>query len=256
MMEEMGRLKRKEYASRSQAMRQDQFAWFLVPALLLLLLALILPDRRRVAPSGQASRADSQKLTQVAVALAAFLALASLPGRAQSVHTLAESARADYVAGRYESALGSYQRALQQASTPSLKFRLHFNIGTCMLALRRSQEAKDELSLALAGAEPLVKRRALYNLAQAFYAGGDRERALASLRALLIDGPDDRDAQLLYEWILRQKPPSQPPPQNPPNPPPQPPPPDVLEQLPMPPPKELQNEMRPPEPPAPGMKPW
>ncbi len=256
MMEEMGRLKRKEYASRSQAMRQDQYAWFLVPALMLLLLALVLPDRRRVPASGPASRADSKERAQAVVALAAFLALASFPAKAQSVHTLSETARADYLAARYESALTSYQRALQQASAPPLKSRLHFNIGTCMLALQRSQEAKDELSLALAGAEPLVRRRALYNLAQAFYAGGDRERALASLRTLLIDGPEDRDAQLLYEWILRQKPPDQPPPQKPPNPPPQPPPPDVLEQLPMPPPKELQNEMRPPEPPVPGMKPW
>ena len=256
MMEEMGRLKRKEYASRSQAMRQDQYAWFLVPALLLLLLALLLPDRRRVPAWGRVPGADSKKPTQAAVALAAFLALASFPAKAQSVHALSETARADYLAARYESALTSYQRALQQTSAPAVKSRLHFNIGTCMLALRRSQEARDELSFALAGADPLVKRRALYNLAQAFYAGGDRERALASLRAILIDGPDDRDAQLLYEWILRQKPPDQPPPQKPPNPPPQPPPPDVLEQLPMPPPKELQNEMRPPEPPVPGMKPW
>jgi Ca-activated chloride channel homolog len=252
VVEEMGRLKRKEYATRSQAMRQDQYALFLGPALGLLALALLIPDRRRLAslPRGRGRGAG------LAAALAfALLALSPSATPAQSVSQLAESANAAYASGRPETALALYQRALQQTSSPDLKPLLHFNVGTCLLALDRAPEARDELTLALPGAAPLVKERALYNLAQSFAAAGDRNRALESLRSLLVDAPEDRDAQRLYEWILRQQPPQQPPPQKqPPNPPPKTP--DVLEQLPMPPPKELQDQVKPPDQPLPGMKPW
>ena len=250
VVEEMGRLKRKEYATRSQAMRQDQYALFLGPALALLAVALLIPDRRRLAalPKG--------KGPAIAAAFAlALLALRPVATPAQSVSQLAESASAAYASGHTDTALLLYQRALQQTSSPDLKPLLHFNVGTCMLALDRAAEARDELTLALPGAAPLVKERALYNLAQSYQASGDRSRALQSLRTLLVDSPEDRDAQRLYEWILRQQPPEPPPPQKqPPNPPPKAP--DVLEQLPMPPPKELQDQVKPPDQPLPGMKPW
>ena len=253
IVEELGHLKRKEYASRSQAMRQDQFTWFLVPALCMLLFALALPDRRGFLSPAPPDQRRSGRGT-LAIALLC-LALAGTAFHAQSVQSLAESARTAYASGRLETALGLYQKALQQAPSSALKYRLHFNAGTCFLALKRPQDAVNELSLAMAGSDPVVKERALYNLAQAFYAGNDRERALSSLRALLIDDPTNRDAQLLYEWILRQSPPKQPPPP-PEQPPPQTKPPDVLEQLPMPPAKELQDQVRPPDTPRPGMKPW
>ena len=177
--------------------------------------------------------------------------------RAQSAHALAESARASYSKGEFGAALSLYQRALQQTDLQSIKPLLRYNAGTCLLALGKPQEARDELTLALAGIDAGVKGRALYNLSKAFFASGDRARSLSTLRALLEDEPDNRSAALFYEWILRQTPPDQPPPPDnpPPNPPP-PPPPDVLEQLPMPPPKELQDQMHPPQPPIPGMKPW
>jgi Ca-activated chloride channel homolog len=252
VVEEMGRLKRKEYATRSQAMRQDQYALFLGPALALLAVALLIPDRRRLAalPKGKG------KGPAIAVAATlALLALRPVATPAQSVSQLAQTANAAYVSGHPDTALLLYQRALQQASSPDLKPLLHFNVGTCLLALDRPVEARDELTQALPGAAPLVKERALYNLAQSYHAAGDRSRALQTLRTLLVDSPEDRDADRLYEWILRQQPPEPPPPQKqPPNPPPKAP--DVLEQLPMPPPKELQDQVKPPDQPPPGMKPW
>lgn len=252
MVEEMGRLKRKEYATKSQAMRQDQYALFLGPALALLALALLIPDRRRLAAVSKGQGKDAAVAAVLALSLCAF---ASQSTPAQSVAQLAESARTAYASGKPETALTLYQRALQQTSSPALKPLLHFNVGTCLLALDRAAEARDELTLALPGAPPLVKERALYNLAQSFQAAGDRDRALSTLRTLLVDSPEDRDAQRLYEWILRQQPPPQPPPQKqPPNPPPKAP--DVLEQLPLPPPKELQDQVKPPDQPLPGMKPW
>ena len=257
VVEEMGRLKRKEYASKSQAMRQDQFALFLWPAALLLALALLIPDRRRLPPE-MSKPARGGKKAPVALLLALLGgALAWIAPQAQSVRSLAESARTDYARGQFGAALVLYQRALQQADSPAVKPLLHYNAGTCLLALGRPKEARDELTLALAGAGKGVEGSALYNLSKALFASGDRDRALATLRALLEKDPENRSATLFYEWILRQTPPHQPPPpDHPPPKPPTPPPPDVLEQLPMPPPKELQDQMRPPQSPVPGMKPW
>ena len=259
IVEEMGRLKRKEYASRSRAMRQDQFAVFLWPALFLLGMALMIPDRRTV--PGKAAGAAPKKRNAVGIAglvmLGGLLSSSAGSVHAQSVYSLSESARAECAKGQWGAALLLYQQALQKAEAASVKPLLHYNAGTCFLALGKAPEARDELTLALSGASSGLKERALYNLSQAFYAGGDRDRALGVLRTLLEDEPENRNAALLYEWILRQRPPDQPPPEdNPPQQPPPPKPPDVLEQLPMPPPKELQDQMRPPQQPLPGMKPW
>ena len=46
IQEELSRLKRREYASRSRAARQDHYDLFLTPAALLLLVALVIPGRK------------------------------------------------------------------------------------------------------------------------------------------------------------------------------------------------------------------
>lgn len=46
IQEELNRLKRKEYATRSRAARQDHYDLFLVPAVLLLFLATVIPGRK------------------------------------------------------------------------------------------------------------------------------------------------------------------------------------------------------------------
>ncbi|MEJ2420252.1 MAG: VWA domain-containing protein [Acidobacteriota bacterium] len=48
--EELMHLKRREYASKSQVRRQDHFALFLIPALLLLAGAVLIPDRKKWPP--------------------------------------------------------------------------------------------------------------------------------------------------------------------------------------------------------------
>lgn len=265
ILSEFSRLKRKEYASRSRSMRQDQFAWFLAPAVFLLLLALFMPGRRRPpadlsAPAKKPPhRAQARSAALLfAAALALGLLSSSPPLRAQSPARLARQAREAFQAGRPDAALSLYRHAIQETDSPDLQAMLHYNAGTCLLALHKPGDAENELTLALASPDSAVKLKALYNLAHAFFASGDRQRAMASLRTILIGDPANRQAQLFYEWLLRNKPPQKKPPpeKQPPKPPPKVKPPDVLEQLPMPPPKELQDQMRKPAKIPPGMKPW
>jgi tetratricopeptide (TPR) repeat protein len=257
ILEEFGRLKRREYATRSQAMRQDQFAWFLAPALLLVLMCLLIPGRKRIRETEPASPVRVPGSASVLAALALLASLA-LPSFAASPASLARQAHAAHTAGQAEKALGLYRRALQEGPPPRDAHVLRYNLGTCLLALKRPSEARDELTLALMGEREEVKFRALYNLAHAYYDEGSSDKALASLKMLLLSEPGNRDAKLFYEWILRNKPeqpPKKAPDQNEP-PPPQAQPPDLLEQLPMPPPKDLQDQIKPRDNPLPSMKPW
>jgi Ca-activated chloride channel family protein len=258
ILDEMSHLKKKEYASRSQAQREEKFGWFLSPAFAMLLLFFLLPERGRPPRVGEAPRfpAPGPRAGLLVILAASLGLLPSSGAAAASPFSLAQQGRAAYASGKYEQALGLYRRALQENSRPSLGPVLHYDVGTCLLALGRASEAKDEFTLALAGAEPGVRRSALYNLAQALSSQGERDRAMAALRLLLAAEPENREAKVLYEWLLRQEPPPPPPPSDTPPPPPQTRPPDVLEQLPMPEPKELQDQLKPPEGTPPGMKPW
>ncbi|MEW6757058.1 MAG: VWA domain-containing protein [Acidobacteriota bacterium] len=259
LLEELGRLKRREYASKSRATRQEQFRWFAAPALLFLFAALLLPGRRRLPREGAAPARRSHAPLAPGAGLVLGAALLACAGQvwARSPRSSAAEALAAYRAGSADRALVLYRQALAASDDPAEKALLNFNLGTCLLAKKDPHRAVDALTLALVTDEPEVKIPTLYNLALALYDSGSPDRALASLRGLLTLEPGHQAAKLLYEWILRNRPEEPPPPDEPPEPPPpHAKPPDLLEQLPMPPPKDMQDQIRPPEDPPPGMKPW
>ncbi len=259
-LEEFKHLKHKEYATKARLKRQDQFSWFLFPALILLSCAFMVPDRRRATfrkrPMNNKQKHDRGTTRLFIILLLAALFLSGGALRAESPAGLASKALKSFKAGRVENALTIYKRAMARNPKPALSAILHFNAGTCLLALHKNEDARKELSLALEGRNPSVTRDALFNLAHAYYAAGDSDDALTFLRTLLIDSPGDRSAISLYEWILRRKPRNKPPPPKKKPPPPKSTPPDVLRQLPMPPPTALQRQVRRPTKPPPGMKPW
>ncbi len=259
LLEELGRLKRREYASKSRATRQEQFRWFATPALLLLLGALLLPGRKRIPGDLAAGMkgASSPRAHGAWLLLGAALLASTGSLWARSPRASAADALVAYRAGSPDRALVLYRQALSASDDPAEKARLHYNVGTCLLAKKDPHRAVDALTLALVIDEPEVKIPTLYDLALALYESGSPDRALASLRGLLTLEPGHQAGKLLYEWILRNRPEEPPPPDEPPAPPPpQSKPPDLLEQLPMPSPRDMQDQIRPPEDPPPGMKPW
>ncbi len=250
ILEELGRLKRREYASRSRATRQEQYRWFVLPALLFLLAALAIPGRVRLAGGRKAA-------TGQAAAAALLLLLAAFPAGARSPASLSREALEAFRRGSPDRALALYRQALASAPDAALTARLQYNVGTCLLARKDFAQAADALTLALASPQPEVKEAALYNLAHAAYGMGSTEKALSALRLLLVQNPAHREAKVFYEWIVKNRPEEPPtPPDQPPPPPPSARPPDLLEQLPLPPPKNLDEQVRPPDNPPPGMKPW
>lgn len=245
ILEELGRLKRREYASKSRATRQEQYRWFVLPAFLFLLAALAIPGR--VPPPGAVKGA----------ALTLLLLLPALSSEARSPASLSRQAMEAFRQGSPDQALILYRQALASASDAALAARLQYDIGTCLLARKDFSQAADALTLAMASPQAEVKRASLYNLAHAAYGMGSTEKALFALRLLLVEDPTHREAKVFYEWILSHRPQEPPPPPDRPSqPPPAARPPDLLEQIPLPPPKDLQDQVRAPDNPPPGMKPW
>ncbi len=188
---------------RSVASREDfvsRFSWFLVPALLLLLLDTYLVQRptRRV-PTGSVS------------AMAAGVML---------MMTLGACARAPDPAillaqGDVPGAIRAYERMLADGDT---SYRTRYNLGTALLAADSLAAVRDLFDGVRRGADGEVRERARYNaglayLVQAMRADGDSaDAAYASARALyrayLGERYTDEDAKWNYELTLRPKPPS------------------------------------------------
>ena len=61
LAQEIGRMDQQEFAARKTRSRPDRYAWFLLPALLLLALEALLPD-------GGTLRRDRQRTTRLAAA--------------------------------------------------------------------------------------------------------------------------------------------------------------------------------------------
>lgn len=108
----------------------------------------------------------------------------------------------------YADAVSRYRQALPKGGTP----RLHYNLGTSLLRLGESEEARGELAEALQAQDPDLRLRAFYNLGNAYAADATddaqaTERARATVdayrRALQLD-PGNQDAKWNLELALRR----------------------------------------------------
>ncbi len=173
-----------------------------------------------------------------------ILLLSALSAAAESPSKTAEKALAAFQGEKVEEALSLYRESLALETTDSGLAVLHFNIGACLLALDRAPESRDELMLSLGVSDEEMQPEVLYNLAHAHQRMRSKNEAMDALKACILKDPTHRKAKLFYEWLLRQDPPQdEPPPDEPPPEEPQsaPPPPNILEQLPSPPLKDLQD---------------
>ncbi len=136
-----------------------------------------------------------------------FLLLTVLLGAGLAVQQ--EKGNRAHRRGEYADAIERYRQARpKEGGTP----RLHYNLGTSLLQLGESEQARGELSEALQAQDPELRLRAFYNLGNAYAAAvtGDA-RAMEQLRAtvdayrraLLLD-PRSQDAKWNLEIALRR----------------------------------------------------
>ena len=176
--------------------RPLRLEWFLVPALLLLLLDAWRTD------GGNWNRA--RRILRFAAPLVIAVVFTN-PAFAQNPATLFEQ-------GRYDEAARQWKLAIEGGDE---RLSALYNLGSALLAADSLPTAEEALERAAATPEANVRNRALFNLGLARLKRArrpeepDRQRAaegaIAAYRALLLEDPDDIDAKWNYELALRAR---------------------------------------------------
>ena len=144
----------------------EQYHWFLAAAIALLLLEMLLPDRKREAKTARPTP-GAVPPAGAAKAAALLLILCFLPGL-----ILASPATAlrDYNSGNYTNALAEYER-LAQTGTNDL--RLLFNAGAAAYRATNFDEAAMLFQEAIAAPDLKLQQQAYYNLGNTQYRQGE-----------------------------------------------------------------------------------
>lgn len=156
---------------------EDRFIWFAAPALLLLLIAIGLGDRRR---------RPGRKFSNVAlVLLVGAMSLTSLTGCERPFEKQQdEVSRANELVdeGNFEEALKLYDEA--QAKVPTTP-ELSYNRGRALLGLERWEEAQEAFARALETEDPSLRFDAYTNLGLALAGKEEWSEAYDAFRAAL-----------------------------------------------------------------------
>ncbi|HVZ48014.1 MAG TPA: VWA domain-containing protein [Gemmatimonadaceae bacterium] len=185
--------------------RPLHLAWFLVPAVVLLLLDAWRTDGGTWSRVRRLLHLAAPAVVVIRLVTGAVVAAAPRPADAQGAPTL-------YREGRFGEAAAAWRRLVEKGDE---RLATMYNLGTSLLRADSLATAEEALERAAASPESAVRRKALFNLGlsrlkRAVRADEpDRQRAadgaIAAYRALLLEQPDDGDAKWNYELALRAR---------------------------------------------------
>jgi tetratricopeptide (TPR) repeat protein len=133
----------------------------------------------------------------------AALALATTAGVDRRAAQVNNEANRLYEAGKLEDAQSRYEEAEQRAPDAA---EILYNRGNAALRLGQPAEAASYLRRAAeVGGDPALRERSYYNLGNALHASGNLPAAAEAYRRALILDPEDRDAKINYEKVLRDQ---------------------------------------------------
>jgi Ca-activated chloride channel family protein len=197
----LARLQRTQRQSDLGRERTQRYQWFLLPALLLVLVDTWLAERR------QKRRAvPAMPLATAATAMVLLL----LPVTANAAPDEAERL---YRAGRFAEAAAIWKQAITSGDTTA---QTYYNLGTALLKAEQPDEAIEPLERAATATDDEIRYRALFNLGLLYL---DRARTLENeaaeqafatanglYRRVLRLRPSELDAKWNYELTLRVQP--------------------------------------------------
>lgn len=196
-------LRRQQRVASAGETRTPRYQWFLLPAILLLILDTLLAERRGRRPKGIPGAAEA---APIAAVLLLFLAGCNSAGPA--------AARA-YHAKQYPRAAAMYRDLINKGdrTAPTL-----YNYGTSLLAadsLTSAAEALERAADVAGGRDAEIRYRSLFNLGLAHLKRGlalppqqanePLDAALAAYKKVLLLRSADVDAKWNYELALRKK---------------------------------------------------
>ena len=194
----------------------ERYHWPLAAAIVLLLLEVLLPERKReagktrVRSSGSSRSGSLEGGTPNGIAATTTVALLLLfPGFAFASPS---SALREYRSGRYDAAFNEYQQALQKKADDP---RLHYNAGAAAYRDQKFDEAARHFGAALAAPDLRLQEQAYYNLGNTLFRLGDAlpdpkkkqeawENSVKGFESTLKLNPQDADAQFNRDFVKQR----------------------------------------------------
>jgi Ca-activated chloride channel homolog len=198
-------LPKNESTSKLIRMYHERFQWPLGLAILLLLLEMFLPDRKRVSRNEAIMSATNPELRKIVALLVLGLTTAT---------TLASPGKAlrDYEAGHYKDAYQEYLDLLQRRPDDP---RLQYNAGAAAYQAKKFEEAQKHFSAAATAPDLKLQEKAYYNLGNSFFRAGEDdpnpeqkkqnwEQSLKQFETALKLDPKDPDAQFNRGYVQKR----------------------------------------------------
>jgi Ca-activated chloride channel family protein len=233
----LAKLPKSQHQEKFVRQYHDRYHWPLAAAIVLLLVEVLFPERKRVSSTRSARTAKptntpgspstkgpplSNGLTQPASSIlqpqSSLLALGcisciswSLLWPAQGLASPSSALR-EYKAGQYDQALKEYERLLQKKSDDP---RLHFNAGASAYRNKQFDEAAKQFNATLSSPDLKLQGLAYYNEGNALYHLGERnpdpkqrtefwEKAAQDYQSSMKLNPQDADAKFNYEFVKKR----------------------------------------------------
>ena len=196
ILAEWGRLQKDGGETQFERLPIERFQLFLLPALALMVLAELIPDRKRT----NRQEPSTGKTVPLMSLLLLFAVLVS--GCAASPQRLNNDGNRYFKDGDYDKALQNYQRAqtgLPDAPEP------YYNEANTHYRRGAFDQAAQALQKSLEKARDVMAEKAFYNLGNTFYQAGALDQAAEAYRNALRILPDDQDAKVNLELALQKK---------------------------------------------------
>jgi Ca-activated chloride channel family protein len=233
----LAKLPKSQHQEKFVRQYHERYYWPLAVAIVLLLVEMLFPERKRVSPakyakdakpvqthggpsSSRSSLANGQPRSPATalqpqsslLSLWCILCISwSLLWPAQGFASPSSALR-EYKAGQYDQALKEYERLLQKKTDDP---RLHFNAGAAAYRNRQFDEAAKQFNATLTSPDLKLQGLAYYNEGNALYHLGEKnpdpkqrteswEKAIQDYESTMKLNPQDADAKYNYEFVKKE----------------------------------------------------
>ena len=197
----------KSESTEKQKLFVDRFRWLVAPAIILLLIEMLLPQRAR-----DKSTRSTRPVSKSAAATTTAVSIIVLMATAFNSYASPASAYRAYEKGNYDQALKEYERLLEKNKDDA---RLHYNAGAAAYRNRQFEEAAKEFELALNSPDLKLLQQAYYNRGNSRFSFGEGlpepekkqkawEDSLQDFEAAVKLNAQDEDAKFNRDFVKKK----------------------------------------------------
>jgi Ca-activated chloride channel family protein len=202
----LAKLPKSEHQEKFVRQYHERYHWPLATAIVLLLVEMLFPERKREPKTKPAAAPPAQPALRTA---ATVLLLALLPA---ALRGSSASALREYNSGHFDQAVKEYEQLLKRKGDDP---RLHFNAGAAAYRNQQFEEAAKQFNATLAAPDLKLQGLAYYNEGNALYHLGEQnpdpkkrteswEKAVQDYQSTAKLNPQDEDAKFNYEFVKRK----------------------------------------------------